>query len=100
MFTERCQRWIGFKIMRTAKQKSKKLIRRLSVALQYSQKAESQLFCWRLEKFDGFKYSDDQRKKLYDAQASLANAELVVKEVFAEMIGKAIVSEVSAGEWK
>jgi hypothetical protein len=78
--------------VRRLKKKSQKMIERLTSALFFANKASTALCCFKIE-LHGFKYSDSQRTKMHEASNLFHKAQSIVKEVYAEMIGQQIVSE-------
>jgi hypothetical protein len=72
--------------------KSDKLIKNLKTVFYFSRKAEEPLYCWRFEN-TGLKYTDAQRDRLNHAQVLHGEAQKIVKEVYAEIIGKQIIEE-------
>lgn len=80
------------------KQKSLKLVDKLNRARRIRDKAESHLYCWRMEEI-GTEYSEEERKKMNEAAALSHSAEKIVREVYSAKIGKLIVEEIFAGDW-
>lgn len=72
--------------------KSDRIIARLKSAKHFSRAASRSLVCWKIEQ-EGFKYTEDQSKKMCEASELFSQAETIVDEVYADMIGKQIVSE-------
>ncbi len=79
--------------------KSEKIRQRLAAALRFANQAEKALYCHGIEKYAGVEYSQEQRQKLSDAQNMLSGAESIVKEVYAQLIGKQVVAETVDESW-
>jgi hypothetical protein len=71
---------------------SSKMIARLKSAKFFAGRMQDSLSCWRVEQ-DGFKYTEEQNKKMHEASRLYWQAKKLVDEVYAEMIGKQIVDE-------
>lgn len=85
---------------RTAKRKkSKALIDSLGQALRYADMSERPLYCWKLKEM-GIDYSEEQRTVMQEAHNDHEAAIQKVKSVYAELIGSAVVEEVSKGDWR
>lgn len=69
----------------------------LGIALRAGDRAESYFYCWRIKEALGIVYTDEQRKKMFEAESYMAEAEKRVKEVYAEIIGNLAVQE--ARKW-
>ena len=79
--------------------KSEKIRQRLAAALRFANQAEKSLYCHVVETYSGIEYSQVQRQKLSEAQNMLSGAEAIVKEVYAELIGKQVVAETVDESW-
>lgn len=80
---------------RVKRKKSEKLRAHLKSALWHAHRADRPLYCHELEKATGEEYTDEQKRLLNRASEHWSEAAKLVKEVYAEMIGKAVVKEVN-----
>ena len=71
---------------------SERLIQNLKTGFRHAKLSEKPFYCWQIDELK-LKYTDDQRKKLSEAQDLHYKAQNLVKEVYAELIGAEVVKE-------
>lgn len=84
---------------RPNRKKSSGLIHDLRRGLELVDQAEKPFYCFRLNQL-GVELTREQRDKMNDAQSKIYDAKEEVKKVYEQLIGEAIVKEISMGAWK
>lgn len=60
-------------------------------------RAQSMLYCGEVDKL-GISWTEEERKKLHEAEQMVASAEIIVGDIFAERIGKQAIKEAKWGD--
>jgi hypothetical protein len=79
--------------------KSKKMITQYQAIIYWAEKLEQATTCWRAEQV-GITYTDEERRRLYEAMRSYEQAKRIFTEIWSRHIGEAVTFDIRTGEYK